>query len=185
MLVNVWRWVPRPLRRWIVRLAAPSFTLGAACVVERDDGALLLVRLAYRNAWGLPGGLINRREDVTVCAMREVAEEVGLRIELVGEPAVVVDPRPQRVDVIFRARPAPGADPAAVWAASPEVREVRWFPVEALPELQHEAVSALVALARSRVPQNPLPGRIDGGIDRWVVGRAAGEVSTPAQRAGS
>jgi hypothetical protein len=70
-----------------------------------------------------------------------------------------------------------------VRAASPEVREVRWFPVEALPELQHEAVSALVALARSRVPQNPLPGRIDGGIDRWVVGRAAGEVSTPAQRA--
>jgi 8-oxo-dGTP diphosphatase len=60
VLLLVWRRVPRLVRRWIVRLAAPSFTVGAACVIERDDGALLLVRLVYRDGWGLPGGLIKR-----------------------------------------------------------------------------------------------------------------------------
>ncbi|HET6693311.1 MAG TPA: NUDIX domain-containing protein, partial [Pedococcus sp.] len=64
----VWGRVPRLWRRWIVRLVAPSFTVGAACVIERDDGSILLVRLVYRNGWGLPGGLIKRNEDVASCA---------------------------------------------------------------------------------------------------------------------
>jgi 8-oxo-dGTP diphosphatase len=71
-VLRVWRRVPRPIRRWIVRLIAPSYTIGAACVIERDDGALLLVRVVYRDGWGLPGGLINRREDIDSCARREV-----------------------------------------------------------------------------------------------------------------
>ena len=110
-LISVWRYVPRRVRRWIVRLAAPSFTVGAACVVERDDGRILLVRLAYRDGWGLPGGLIKRREDVADCARREVGEEVGLDVELLGAPAVVLDARPQRIDVVFRARVAAGRAP--------------------------------------------------------------------------
>ncbi|MGH9289172.1 MAG: NUDIX hydrolase [Acidimicrobiales bacterium] len=158
-LLQLWRRVPRRGRRWIVRLFAPSFTVGAACAIEREDGALLLVRLVYRNGWGLPGGLINRREDIDSCARREVREETGLAVDLVGEPAVVVDAHPQRIDVVYRARPADGADADSVYPRSPEVSEVRWFPAEALPELQHEAVAALVALARSDVPRGsgPLP----------------------------
>ncbi len=149
LLLHVWRRVPPLVRRWIVRTAAPSFTVGAACVVERDDGSILLVRLVYREGWGLPGGLIKRGEDVEACAQREVAEEVGLAVELTSAPAVVVDSRPQRVDVVFRARPAPGADPDAAQARSVEIREVRWFAPDDLPRLQHETVSALSALASS------------------------------------
>jgi 8-oxo-dGTP diphosphatase len=148
-LLRVWGRIPRVARRWIVRLLAPSFTLGAACVIERGDGAILLVRLVYREAWGLPGGLIKRNEDVADCARREVREEVGLDVELVGSPAVVVDSRPQRVDVVFRARPAPDADGTAAHPASVEIREVEWFPAHDLPRLQHEAVTALLALASS------------------------------------
>jgi 8-oxo-dGTP diphosphatase len=103
----------------------------------------------YRNGWGLPGGLIKRNEEVADCARREVREEVGLPIELAGPPAVVVDARPQRVDVVFRARPAAGADPAAVAPRSPEIREVRWVDPGDLPALQHETVSGLRALASS------------------------------------
>lgn len=130
-------------------MAAPSFTVGAACVIERGDGSILLVRLSYRRNWGLPGGLIQRREDVAACARREVLEEVGLDVEMVGAPAVVVDSRPQRVDIVFRARPATGADPAAARPTSPEIVEARWFPASDLPDLQHEAVAALGALAAS------------------------------------
>lgn len=131
----------------MVRAGAPSFTVGAACVIERPDGAILLVRLTYRRGWGLPGGLVGRREDIADCARREVGEEVGVDVDLVGPPAVVVDSRPQRVDVVFPARLAPGVEPSAARPTSPEITEVRWFSAEDLPALQHEAVSALVALA--------------------------------------
>jgi 8-oxo-dGTP diphosphatase len=158
-LLQLWRRVPGPLRRWIVRLVAPSFTVGATCLIEREDGAVLLVRVVYRDGWGLPGGLINRREDIDSCARREVWEETGLAVDLVGEPAVVVDARPQRIDVVYRARPADGAEADSAEPRSAEVSDVRWFTAEALPELQPEAVSALVALARSDVPRGagPLP----------------------------
>jgi ADP-ribose pyrophosphatase YjhB (NUDIX family) len=161
----VWGRVPRLWRRWIVRLIAPSFTVGAACVIERDDGSILLVRLVYRNGWGLPGGLIKRKEDVAACARREVKEEIGLDVELISEPAVVVDSRPQRIDVVYRARSAPGVDPADAHARSAEIREVAWFPAGKLPELQHEAVSALMALASSAlgpVEAGPVPDHGDG-----------------------
>jgi 8-oxo-dGTP diphosphatase len=163
LLLQVWRWVPRMGRRWILRIVAPSYTVGAACVIQRDDGAVLLVRLVYRQGWGLPGGLIKRHEDVADCARREVDEEVGLAVTLASEAAVVVDSRPQRVDVVFWARPAPGADPNAVWPRSPEIREVRWFPAGELPALQHETVGALGALAASVLGPAGSPAEASGG----------------------
>jgi len=133
----------------VVRLITPSFTVGAACIIERGDGSVLLVRQVYRRGWGMPGGLAQRREPVADTARREVFEEVGLAVELVGEPAVVVDPIPRRVDVIFLARPADGADPAAAAPSSPEIAEVRWFPRDDLPDMQHETVAAIAALRRA------------------------------------
>ena len=143
--------LPVAARRRIVRAISPSFTVGAMCIIEREDGALLLVRHSYRERWGVPGGLLQRGEDVETGARREVHEEVGLMIELLGEPAVVVDPGPQRVDVVFRCRPALGSDPDEIAARSPEIVEARWFRPEELPELQFETAGALVTLARAAV----------------------------------
>jgi 8-oxo-dGTP pyrophosphatase MutT (NUDIX family) len=144
-----YRRLPRKARRQVVRFFAPSYTVGSICVIERPDGAILLAKQAYRDNWGLPGGLLNRREDPADAARREVYEEVGLTIRLIGEPAVVVDPIPQRIDLVFRARPTEHAELENVRPRSPEIREVRWFAPDALPELQFETADALVALARS------------------------------------
>lgn len=159
LLLQVYRRLPVGFRRRIVRAVSPSFTVGAMCFIERPDGALLLVRHSYRERWGVPGGLLQRGEHVEEGAQREVREEVGVEIELLGEPAVVVDAGPQRVDVIFRARLAPGADPAALRSGSAEIVEARWFAPDQLPELQFETAGALVALARvATTPgQRPLP----------------------------
>ncbi len=157
--LQVYRRLPVGLRRRVVRAVSPSFTVGAMCFIERADGALLLVRHSYRDRWGVPGGLLERGEDAAVGARREVREEVGLAVVLQGEPAVVVDAAPQRVDVIYRARPAEGVDPESVALASAEIVEARWFPPDALPELQFETAGALVALARvaTGTGQRPLP----------------------------
>ena len=138
--------LPKGVRRFLVHRAAPSYSVGAMCVVVRDDGARLLVRHSYRKGWGVPGGLLKRGEEAADAAVRETREEVDLDVELVGEPSVVVEPHPRRVDVIYLARPAPGSDPNAVAPSSPEVVEVRWFGRdEPLPPLQEESKKALEA----------------------------------------
>jgi 8-oxo-dGTP diphosphatase len=144
-LLRLFRRLPSRLRLAAVHVLSPSYTVGAMCAIRRDDGALLLVRHSYRPRWGVPGGLCRAREDVADGARREVREEVGLDVELVGEPAVVVDPYERRVDVVFAARLRDGSGEAGV---SAEVVESRWFPADCLPPLQHETVSALGALAR-------------------------------------
>lgn len=163
-VLRLFRRLPTPARRFVVRRMTPSFTVGAICVIEREDGDLLLVRHSYRRRWGLPGGLLEVGEDAADAARREAREEVGLAVELVGEPAVVVDPEPRRVDIVYRARAVGTGGDVAPHAVSPEIVELAWFPSDALPPLQHEAASALVALARATEPTGrPRADRPTGG----------------------
>jgi ADP-ribose pyrophosphatase YjhB (NUDIX family) len=159
LLLRLFGRLPVRLRRAVVRAMTPSFTVGANCVIERDDGDILLVRQVYRKRWGLPGGLLERGEAPADAVVREVAEEVGFTVDLVGEPAVVVDADARRVDVVFRARPQ-GPVPGELRPCSPEISEARWHRPDALPELQEEAADALVALARSAA--DDLAARLHG-----------------------
>lgn len=148
-VLRVYRWLPPSVRRLVVRLFAPSFTVGAICRIERSDGRVLLARQVYRHRWGFPGGLLDRGESGEVAVRREVREEVGLEIDLVGEPAVVVEAKVRRVDLVYRARPVEGSAVDDVVPTSPEIALVEWFAPDALPELQFETVQALAALARA------------------------------------
>jgi 8-oxo-dGTP pyrophosphatase MutT (NUDIX family) len=136
------------VRRLLVRAIGPKYSAGAICVVERSDGRILLIRQIYRNEWGLPGGLLQRKEEPVDAVQREVLEETGLPIELDELPATVLDPIKQRIDLVFRARPAPGTDAWAARPESPEIERLDWFAVDDLPELQEEAAGAMEALRR-------------------------------------
>lgn len=157
LLLQIYRRLPRHGRRWVVRTLAPSYTVGAMCVIERPDGALLFVRTAYRTRWGVPGGLLKRGESPAAAVRREVLEEVGLAIEVVGEPTVVVDPPPQRIDIVYRARLAGEDADGEIRVSTPEIVEARWFRPDELPELQFETAGALVALARSAAAPQAVP----------------------------
>lgn len=151
LALKVFGALPRKLRRILVRLGSPKYTVGAICIVQREDESVLLVRHSYYRSWGTPGGLAKRHERPELAAARETLEEVGLRVDLVGEPVVVVEPIPHRVDIVFLARPAEGENPDRARPTSPEIEEVRWFPLEQFPKLQPETVTALRALERSGV----------------------------------
>jgi ADP-ribose pyrophosphatase YjhB (NUDIX family) len=141
LLFRVWARLPRRVRRNLVRLGTPSHTVGAMGIVE-DGERVLLVQLSYRRGWGLPVGLLQRGEQPAAALVREVAEEVGIAVELLGVPTVVVESRVRRVDIVFRCRPAPGVDPASAVACSAEIIEARWWPSDDLPPLHAEAAEA-------------------------------------------
>ncbi len=151
-LLRIYGRLPLWLRLASVRLITPSFRVGAVCVVERADGALLLVRHSYRRGWGFPGGLLKRGEAAIDAAAREALEEIGLKLDLDDKPKVVVDPRYRRVDVIYSARLPEGTDPAEPSPRSAEILEVRWFRPDALPRLGPEAAGAIVELGRANRP---------------------------------
>ncbi len=143
------RVTPLAIRQRVVRFFKPSFTVGVMAVITRDDGALLLVRHSYLDGWAFPGGLINRHERFLEALHREPLEEVGVAIELVGEPAVTLDPEGQIVRIVHRAALAAGVDATSARPTSQEIIEVKWYPEDALPALLEEATTALTALQRT------------------------------------
>ena len=134
--------LPRRVRRFLIHLGAPSYSVGAMCVIERDEGDVLLVRQSYRDGWAAPGGLLHRGEEPDVGARREVKEEVGVDVDTLGEPLVIIDVKARRIDVVFRCRLRPPV-PDAVQPDAVEIIEARWFPKDALPEMQKETAGAL------------------------------------------
>lgn len=149
LALRVFGALPRRARRVLVRAGSPKYTVGAICIITRDDGAILLVRHSYYRLWGTPGGLSKRKERPEDAVVRETQEEVNLRVELVGEPVVVVEPMPRRVDVVYAARPATGEDTDQARPSSPEIEQIGWFTMDRLPPLQVETITALRALERS------------------------------------
>jgi len=79
LFLRVFARLPRRLRRWLVWAGSPHYTVGALCVVRRADGAVLLVRHTYQGRWGAPGGMTRRGEPPEQAAVRETAEDVGIK----------------------------------------------------------------------------------------------------------
>lgn len=83
------RWLQRSaLLRWMLSLAVKLFIprnhIGAVGVIFNAAGQVLLVEHVFRpyQAWGLPGGWVDRGENPAQTIEREVKEELNLRIEV-------------------------------------------------------------------------------------------------------
>ena len=133
-VMRLFRALPEAVRQRAVRTVAPSYTLGAQARVTREDGRVLLVKAAYRWRWGMPGGLMDSGESPADAVVRETLEETGVPIVLTSEPLVLVETSMQRVNFIYEAELAPGADADDLAEPNDEILELGWFDADDLPE---------------------------------------------------
>lgn len=127
--------LPPGLKRRIVGLLKPSYTVAAMVCIRRPDDAMLVVRTSYREGWVFPGGLCDRGEVPHDTAVREVTEEVGLHVQPEAHPIVLIDPDMRRMDFVFFATvPLDAADTVSVDPA--EIAEARWISRGDIPALE-------------------------------------------------
>jgi len=127
-------WVMKPLLiayRW----TRPKYTLGVAGVVFNERRQVLLVEhvLHPKIPWGLPGGWVDAHEAPSKTVAREIAEEVGITVE-VG-PLLLMDEVPdiQHIDMIFLCM---AQSPVEVTALSGELLSYGWHDIETLPKIE-------------------------------------------------
>ena len=94
--------LPPRVRRGLVGVVTPSFTVGALAVIH-DNGRILFVTQLHRPGLSLPGGLLKKGEASRAALARELSEELG--IDTAGFAATPdtahVDAGKKRVDLIF------------------------------------------------------------------------------------
>lgn len=130
--------------RHCLSCGAPRFEDAKPCAgaLVVADGRLLLVRRGHEpwaGYWDVPGGFCEHAEHPSATAVREVAEETGLAIEVTGFLGMWLDRyvdssgRAKRtLNIYYHAVPCVGAElPHEL--RSDEVSEVRWFASAELP----------------------------------------------------
>ncbi|AZG48527.1 NUDIX hydrolase [Gordonia insulae] len=126
----------RALRRHVGH--DPLWLSGVSAVVRAEDGRILLTRRVDTGQWAVVSGVLEPGEEPARAVLREIAEETGVRAEVLRLTSVDVTPmitypngdQTQYLDVCFLARHIDG-DPHP---ADDENSAVRWFAPDDLPE---------------------------------------------------
>jgi len=127
----VYRYMPVSLRRGIVLLIQPRFTVTAGAVVVDQEGRVLLVQHVFRpgSGWGVPGGFINKGEQAEAAARRELREEIGLELDRAELVFVRTVEAVNQLEIIFRCSTSGTPQPRNI-----EVHRVAWFKLDEFPE---------------------------------------------------
>ncbi len=131
-VLKVWELLPFPLRWAAVRVIYLRAPVGAVAIIRDESGRVLCVRQAYARdeTWGLPGGWLNRSERPADAAVREVFEELGLRVRAGHILATGMGSYGE-----VRLAYACAVLDAAAIQRNAEIDEARYFAPDALPPL--------------------------------------------------
>ncbi|MGI5292674.1 NUDIX domain-containing protein [Nonomuraea polychroma] len=135
-----------PPAEWFTSL--PTVHVSACMLLTDDADRVLLVKPNYRPYWALPGGMVDEGEPPQTCAVREVAEELGLHVRL--GPLLVVnwippmgDRRRPMLSFIFDGGTV--TDPSCIRLQSEELDAAEFWP-------WNEAATKVSAAAAAHIP---------------------------------
>ncbi|MBA2324117.1 MAG: NUDIX hydrolase [Pseudonocardiales bacterium] len=142
---------------------ANSLVPSVTAAVRDDEGRLLLIHKIDNDYWALPGGAMELGESIGDAAIREVAEESGIRIEITGLVGLYTSPAHvmayddgevrQEFSVCFHARPLGGK----LREDGTETKAARWVEPSELaglsihPSMHTRINDALAGLSRPRI----------------------------------
>ena len=115
-----------------------------ACSIVKIDSRIVLLKRAIdpqRGKWVLPGGYVDRGEEVTAAAIRETEEECGLTTRIVGLLGVYSYPGRPAVVVVYVTEYVSGE-----LIAGDETEEVALYGQEEIPWMQLAFQSTVDAL---------------------------------------
>jgi 8-oxo-dGTP diphosphatase len=118
-----------------------------SALVFDEAGRILLQRRSDNGQWAILGGILEPGEQPAAALVREVLEETGLRVQVeritgVYLSRVITYPdgnQAQYITTAFRCRAVSGEP----HVADDESLEVRYFSLDALPELRAEHVERI------------------------------------------
>lgn len=107
-------------------------------LVEAEDSILLQRSTLGRQEWSLPGGGVGKNENPMQAAVRETAEEVGVKLAksqliCIGEDRLPRNKHWPRSDTLFYVAKLPKIIPAQIIRPL-EIIEVGWFKKSSLPQ---------------------------------------------------
>jgi ADP-ribose pyrophosphatase YjhB (NUDIX family) len=102
-----------------------------ACTILEQDGKVLLLRRAIhpqKGKWVMPGGYVDRGEEVRAAAIRETEEECGLKIRIKDLLGVYSYPGRLAVVIVYKAEHLSGN-----MIPGDESLEANWFSPDRIP----------------------------------------------------
>lgn len=113
--------------------------LAAHAVITDKEGRVLILRSRYAGVWSLPGGGLDRRENLDAAVARECREELGVEVSVDAMTGMYYHANISAYVGIFRCRITGGP-----LRLSHEHTELRWAPPGELPgRLRTMAADAL------------------------------------------
>ena len=159
LLISIYRVLPKPLKRAIVRVLFPTYTVAAKVYLTNPDGHFLVVKPVYHPGWDIPSGHVDKNESPDAAAVRELFEETGIKISTLEQRSVIFQPLCNTIQVIFSGTvdPTPSVKPDNV-----EISEARWVKRGEVNLLPHamEALDVLCLLYTSPSPRDRTRSRM-------------------------
>ena len=116
----------------------PAVTGDCIVITKEVDAKVLLIQRAdepYIGCWAFPGGFLNMDETTEQCAIRELEEETGLKVNDVHQigaySKVDRDPRGRTITVAYLAI----IDNPISVLGQDDAAKAEWWPLSALPQL--------------------------------------------------
>ena len=116
----------------------PAVTADCVVITKDAEPKVLLIQRGfdpYKGCWAFPGGFMNIDETTEQCAIRELEEETGLKVDTINQigaySKVDRDPRGRTITVAYLAI----VDGPIEVAGQDDAAKAEWWPLSALPEL--------------------------------------------------